>query len=70
MKKIVTWINTLNHPPNGFLSEKCDKLTSEIQENLLKTTYCTDFYINDFINESIKRDIDKNNLIIVVPVIC
>ncbi len=65
-KNYALWINTLdNHPPNGFLSDKCKKISKNIREQLLKTAFCTDFYINNFINETIINDKDKNNLFIV-----
>lgn len=61
------WINTLDsHPPNGLLSANCKNLTKNIKNKLLKTVYCTDYYINDFIDFSEKNDRDNNNLYVVV----
>ena len=61
------WINTLDsHPPNGLLSANCKNLTKNIKNKLLKTVYCTDYYINDFIDFSEKNDTEKNNLYVVV----
>tara|TARA_B100001057_G_scaffold405787_1_gene418884 strand:+ start:1698 stop:4472 length:2775 start_codon:yes stop_codon:yes gene_type:complete len=60
------WLNTLdNHAPNGFLSDYCKNLTTEIKEQILKTTYCTDLLVNKFINNVFENDFDKNNLIVV-----
>jgi len=60
------WINTLdNHAPNGFLSNHCKNLTTEINKQILKTAYCTDLFINKFINDIFENDLDKNNIIII-----
>ena len=60
------WVNTIdNHPPNGLLSNKCEKISKHIPLKMLKVVYCSDIYINDFINQIIKSDKEKNNLIIV-----
>ena len=65
-KNYSIWINTLdNHAPNGFLSNYCKKLTTGIKQQILKTTYCTDLFINKFINEVFESDLDKNNIIII-----
>ena len=61
------WINTLDsHPPNGLLSANCDNMTKNIKDNLLKTVYCTDFYINNFINFAEKNDKENDNLYVIV----
>ena len=61
------WINTLDsHPPNGLLSSNCKSISANIQINLLKTVYCTDYYINNFIDHSKNLDKEKNNIYIVI----
>ena len=60
------WVNTVdNHPPNGLLSSKCKKISEHIASRMLKVVYCSDIYLNNFINQIIKEDKKKNNLIII-----
>ena len=61
------WINTLDsHPPNGLLSSNCKSISYQISIDLLKTVYCTDYYINELIENSKNFDQDKNNIYIVI----
>ena len=41
-------------------------MTKNIKDNLLKTVYCTDFYINNFINFAEKNDKENDNLYVIV----
>ena len=60
------WVNTIdNHPPNGLLSSKCEKISEHIESRMLKVVFCSDIYLNNFINQIIKEDKKKNNLIII-----
>lgn len=66
-KKFAVWVNTLDsHPPNGLLSSNCKSISENIKIDLLKSVYCTDYYINNFINYSNGIDNDKNNIYIVI----
>ena len=60
------WINTLDiHPPNGLLSNKCNKISNHISSKHLKVVFCNDVYLNNFINRIIAHDKTKNNIIII-----
>lgn len=66
-KPFAIWINTLDtHPPHGLLSLDCKQKASHIQSSLLKTVYCTDQYLNSFIDDLISADDEQNNLYIIV----
>ncbi len=65
-KPYAIWLNTLdNHAPSGLLSNYCKEISGDVENKMLGIAKCTDLFLNNFVNDSLKNDFNKNNIIII-----